>query len=82
VDLRQRRQRAGKKLARGIRFPLQGAAGWPGLTRNSSNSATLEVHKGKAMSVRSTSGAIVRAAAAAMPDAARILSGLLLLIRP
>jgi hypothetical protein len=34
------------------------------------------------MSMRSDTRAIVRAAEAAMPDAARILSGLLLLIRP
>jgi hypothetical protein len=69
-------------LAGRARFPLEGVSDWPGLTRDSPNSAILEVHEGKAMSMRSTSGAIVRAAAAATPDAARILSGLLLLIRP
>jgi hypothetical protein len=53
-----------------------------GLTRDLRNSATLVVHEGKAMSMRSTTRAIVRAAAEAKPDAARILSGLLLLIRP
>jgi hypothetical protein len=56
---------------------------WPGLTRDLRNSATLEVHKGKAMSMRYATRAIVRAATAATPEAARIIrSGLLLLIRP
>jgi hypothetical protein len=75
-------QAAGKKLARALGFPLEEVQDWPGLTRDLRNSATLEVHEGKAMSMRGTTGAIVRAAEAAMPDAARILSGLLLLIRP